>query len=165
MKGLCPCTDKRRVGRKEQSCEHLAGVPSRCRGGGRRGCHGSCSSRPALLPSASPEASRGTQDGVPGRGGILQLGSALVASLGASQSTGVMGYCKGGGPYQSKELGCTPLMVVLGRAVPSWHRLRMLEETVTWDTDHAVLDMCNYSLLTCNYARNRYLSTGLLCIT
>ena len=35
-------------------------------------------------------------------------------------------------------------------------------EIVTWDVDHAVLDVCNYSLLTCNYSRNRYLSTGLL---
>lgn len=58
--------------------------------GGRRELPGSCSSHPALLPDASPEASWGRQAGFSGRGAIFQLGSAPFVSLKAFQSTGVV---------------------------------------------------------------------------
>lgn len=111
---------------------------------------------PAPASLRVPEASRGRQEGLPGRGGIFQLGSALAGWPRASQGTGMRNSRKGG-PYQYHWLGCTPCAVALGPGKP--------EEAVTWDVDHAALDVCNYSLLTCNYSRNRYLSTGLLYIT
>lgn len=148
MEGLCwsgGCGGKSRV-------QTPHGSPL-CQGGGRRGCPASCSSCSTVLPSSSPEASQGKQDSLPGTGGIFWLRSALGVFLRASQST-AMGSSKRG-PTGSRHWAAH-------LSLPSWHHLKMPESCRLrhWP----LLDMCTYCLLTCNYSRNRYLSTGLLYI-
>lgn len=145
----------RRVGRKEQSHQHLVGVPT-ARKVREKSSPWHCSRCSAFFLRVSPEASQRSQDGFLGRGADSSWKMPLVVLLGTSWSTGMVSSHKGG-PTSSRSWAAR-------LSWPSLHLLRMPEETVTWNMDHTVLDMCNYSLLTCNYSRSRHLSISLLYI-